>query len=131
VNVAEVSGGAGAACLDQGLFRLLSLLDHGGDPAWFNDVYTFTGFMLRPADRCRIYIRAVESGRVHGIEIPLTHADGRAIFGVGGSLVQELAALVREGDLSVQPKVGGRDDYCDDVFDMTEWLDPPASAALL
>lgn len=128
VDLADASVLAGEGSPDQGLFRLLSLLDQGGDPAWFHDVFTFTGFMLQPAGRCRIYLRATESGRVHGVEIPLRHGDGRAIFGIGGSLVQELAALVREGDLAVQPRIDDRDDYCDDVVDMTGWVDPPPSA---
>ncbi|MEH0933849.1 hypothetical protein [Micromonospora psammae] len=128
VSAAQLAESMEAGVPDLGLFQLFSQFAHGGDPPWFTDVYEFTGFMLLPYDRCRIYLRVGGNGEVHGIDIPLTHADGGAIYGLAGSLVQELATLVRVGDLSIQPKVDRHDDYCGTVFDMSEWVDPPAPA---
>jgi hypothetical protein len=107
------------------LFRLISHLARGRDSAWFSDVYTLTGFMLQADRRCRIYIQATLTGVTYGLEIPLVNSDGRAIYGVGSGLVQELFAKVREGQLLTEPTVAEADDYCEHLLDLTEWVDPP------
>ncbi|NJC72540.1 hypothetical protein HC031_22880 [Planosporangium thailandense] len=119
---------ATAPSYDHGLFGLFSLLVHGGGFPWFEDVYTFAGFMLR-GERCRIYIRVTDNGTVYGIEIPLTHADGRPLRRFAGSLPQELASLVPDGDLATNPVIDDRDDYCGQVFDLTSRIIPAAPSA--
>ncbi len=109
----------------QELFRLFSHLARGRDSAWFSDVYTFTGFMLQADRRCRIYIQDMLNGVTYGLEIPLVNAGGRAVYGIGSSLVQELFAKVREGQLLTEPAVEEPDDYCEHLLDLTEWVDPP------
>jgi hypothetical protein len=110
---------------DQSLFGLFSLLVHGGGFPWFEDVYTFAGFMLQDNLKCRIYLTATANSDVYGIEIPLAHPDGEILHSFGGSLPQELVSLVREEDLLLQPSIDRADDYCIEVFDMAKWIDPP------
>jgi hypothetical protein len=113
---------------DHSLFGLFSLLVHGGGFPWFEDVYAFAGFMLRPARRCRIYIRATDDGSLYGVEIPLTHSDGTLMGRFGGGLPQELTPLVRDGTLRAQPSIDDLDDYCAGVVDLTSRIDPGARA---
>jgi hypothetical protein len=112
------------AFYDHSLFGLASLLVHGGGFPWFEDLYTFAGLMLRGGNKCRIYIRRAKDRKNYGIEIPLSGADGRTAHGFGGSLPQELAPLVRGGDLFLQPTVDDHDDYCGEIFDMARWVSP-------
>lgn len=125
VSPAEVDALAGQVGPEHGLTRLFTMLAYGGDPPWFSQVYTFTGFMLQPGDRCRAYVRAVDDGTTYGIDFPLRHADGHAIRGVAASLPQELESLIGVGDLAIQPRIDGPDDYCDVIVDLTRWVDPP------
>lgn len=124
----EVDALAGRVGPEHGLARLFTMLTYGGDPPWFADVFTFTGFMLQADRRCRAYVRAAEDGTTYGVDFPLTHADGHAIRGTAASLPQELESLIRVGDLTIQPRIDAPDDYCDVLVDMSRWVDPPSSA---
>lgn len=107
------------------LFQFLNYLTRGSGPAWFEEALNFTGFMLQSNHRCRIYIRATRTAKVHGLQIPLRRSDGGSVYGLGGALVQELFAKVRAEDLRSEPKVGQHDDYSEVVYDLNEWVDPP------
>jgi hypothetical protein len=107
------------------LFGLFSQLTRGGDPPWFGDVYTFTGFMFQPEQHCRIYIRAGQTDTRYGLNIPLVKSNGHPIYGVGASLVQELFSKTREGQLKYEAHLHTADDYCDELLDLTRWVDPP------
>jgi hypothetical protein len=107
---------------DQSLFGLFSILVHGGGFPWFEDVLTFDGFMFPNRTTCRVYLRIADSGRVVGIEVPLLTVDGQPRHRFAGSLPQELASLVRAGDLLNQPQVDQRDEYCAVIFDMSSWV---------
>ncbi|WP_412748521.1 hypothetical protein [Krasilnikovia sp. M28-CT-15] len=114
----------------QELFRLLVLLTRGSDCPWFSNVYTLTGFMFQPARKCRIYVQAARTQTRYGLQVPLLKASGQAIYGVGAGLVQELFARIREGQLHDEERLAIDDDYCDEVFDLTEWIDPPLPLTL-
>ncbi|WP_446211308.1 hypothetical protein [Micromonospora sp. IBSANI012] len=128
VPSAEIGALAERVGPEHGLARLFAMLTYGGDPPWFAEVFTFTGFMLQAGQRCRAYVMAAESGATYGIDFPLTHANGHAIRGTAASLPQELESLIRVGDLTIQPRIDVPDDYCDVLVDMTRWVDPPSSA---
>ncbi|MEU4714309.1 hypothetical protein AB0F73_11750 [Micromonospora purpureochromogenes] len=128
VSPAEIAALAGRVGPEHGFARLFAMLAYGGDPPWFAEVFTFTGFMLQPGQRCRAYLRAAEDGTTYGIDFPLRHANGHAIRGTAASLPQELESLIRVGDLTIQPRIDVPDDYCDVLVDMTQWVDPPSPA---
>ncbi|MER6590833.1 hypothetical protein ABT214_02985 [Micromonospora purpureochromogenes] len=46
VSPAEIAALAGRVGPEHGLARLFAMLAYGGDPPWFAEVFTFTGFML-------------------------------------------------------------------------------------
>ncbi|MGC4744669.1 hypothetical protein ACLQ28_03235 [Micromonospora sp. DT201] len=107
---------------DQNLFGMLSILIHGGGFPWFEDVYSFAGFMLSGNGRCRIYIKVAATGEAYGLDVSLVDKSGGVSAGSGGTLPQELASIIRTGTLLVQPKVHANDDYAPVVFDMTKWV---------
>ncbi|MEU2041351.1 hypothetical protein [Nocardia niwae] len=107
---------------DQRLFSLFSILVHGGGVPWFEDLYTFAGFMLINPGVCRIYLRLTATGLTYGIDLPLIGADGRPM--VGSSLPQELAPLVRNGDLATRRVLDDTDNYCTAVVDLGVLLGP-------
>ncbi|MEU4621004.1 hypothetical protein AB0G04_13625 [Actinoplanes sp. NPDC023801] len=63
------------------------------------------------------------TGKICGIELPLTSSSGDVVPGMGGSFPQELASVIRNGTLVRQPQTGIEDDYCATVYDMTAWVD--------
>lgn len=106
---------------DHNLFGLLSILIHGGGFPWFENIYTCAGFMLLPADRVRVYLSLTERSTVWGVEVPLLDPrNSRPIE--YGSLPQELASLLRDGGRIPGSTVGSKDDYCAEVFDMSDWV---------
>ncbi|WP_067804304.1 hypothetical protein [Nocardia beijingensis] len=107
---------------DQRLFSLFSIFVHGGGVPWFEDLYTFAGFMFTNARVCRIYLRVTATGVTYGIDLPLIGADGRPM--VGSNLPQELAPLVRNGDLATRRVLDDTDNYCTAVVDLGAWLGP-------
>jgi hypothetical protein len=113
---------AGPTYPDQRLFSLLSGLVHGGGFPWFEDLYTFAGFMFTAAQVCRIYLRVTSTDTTYGVDLPLT-ADGRPTDGFS-NLPQELAALVGNGDLANREVLDDSDDCCNAVIDLSAWLEP-------
>ncbi|NYF54572.1 hypothetical protein [Micromonospora purpureochromogenes] len=111
----------GESATDLNLFALFSLLVHGGGFPWFEDVYTFAGFMLTGDGPCRCYVRVTGTGAVYGLDIPLRDTAGRPLSGFT-SLPQELAPLIREKDLFRQPQVDDEDEYCEAVYDLSQWV---------
>ncbi|MDH6462281.1 hypothetical protein M2302_002459 [Micromonospora sp. A200] len=111
----------GESVTDLNLFALFSLLVHGGGFPWFEDVYTFAGFMLTGDGSCRCYVRVTGTGAVYGLDIPLRDTAGRPVSGYT-SLPQELTPLIREKDLFRQPQVDDEDDYCEAVHDLAQWV---------
>ncbi|MCY1144518.1 hypothetical protein OWR29_41525 [Actinoplanes sp. Pm04-4] len=107
--------------LDHGLFGLLSMLIHGGGYPWFEDTYTSMGFMLRPSEQARLYVSLTGRRTVWEADIPLRHPRTHRPVDYG-SLPQELASLLRDGERLPGKTVTGRDDYCSEVFDMSEWF---------
>ena len=112
---------AGSSYPAQDLFGLFSVLVHGGGFPWFEDLYTFAGFMLTHPDVCRIYLRVTNSGVTYGIDLPLAMTDGRSGSGFS-NLAQELAALVGDGTLATRKMLDNTDDYCTAVVDLSAWL---------
>ncbi|MET7769279.1 hypothetical protein [Nocardia sp. NPDC005366] len=108
---------------DQNIFRLLGILVHGGGFPWFEEDFTFAGFLFTTPETCRIYLRMTSSGTVYGTELPMTYPDGRPFTGYA-YLAQALAPLARTGDLTNQPVIDAADDYCTAVIDLRAWLGP-------
>lgn len=106
---------------DHTLFGVLSILVHGGGFPWFEDVFTCSGFMLRPASKVRLYLRLTEKATVWGVDVPLVNARTHAPVGLG-VLPQELHSLLSDGQSLPAPTVDESDDYCSEIFDMTDWL---------
>lgn len=111
---------------DQNYFTLLSLLLFGGGPLWFEDTYALAGYLLTGRGRHRLYLHDQAAGKVLGIDLPLTAADRQVTPGFGGQLPQELASIIRSGQIRVQPQLKP-DEYCTVVYDLTAWLDPSAA----
>lgn len=99
------------------------MLVHGGGFPWFEDLYTFAGFMYTGPDVCRIYLRMTGTGLAYAVDLPLTGAAGRPAGGFS-NLPQELVPLVRNGDLTTPRVLDDTDDYCTAVIDLNAWLGP-------
>ncbi|MEV0723834.1 hypothetical protein AB0I37_13750 [Micromonospora purpureochromogenes] len=110
---------------EQELFRLFNLLHHGPMQMSVQDVYTFTGFMLRADQRCRIYVRLTDTRTSYGLEIPLRTSGGDSIFGIGASFGQELAMKLGCDGRLFEPVVDDADEYCKLVYDLQSWVNPP------
>ncbi|BDT97428.1 hypothetical protein [Nocardia sputorum] len=125
VAASETGFGSSAVPIssDQRLFSLFSLLVHGGGIPWFEDLYTFAGFMFTDPRVCRIYLRMTATGLTYGVDLPLVGTDGRPMLGFS-NLPQELAPLVRNGDLATRRVLDDTDDYCTAVVDLGTWLGP-------
>ncbi|WP_280495945.1 hypothetical protein [Nocardia asiatica] len=106
---------------DQGLFSVFSLFVHGGGFPWFEEDYTFGGFMFRSDHTCRIYIRITATDEIYGFDAPINGPHGPGVFGYG-LLPQELAPLARTGDLASKTIVDDTDEYCLAVVDLSSWV---------
>jgi hypothetical protein len=113
-------------CPDQCLFALFSVLVHGGGFPWFEDLYTFAGFMFTDPDVCRIYLHVTGTDLTYGVDLPLTGPDGRPAGGFA-NLPQELAPLVRNGALANRTVLDDTDDYCTAVIDLSTFLGPTSA----
>lgn len=102
---------------DQLLFSLFSVLVHGGGFPWFEDLYTFAGFMFTDSNVCRIYLHVTGTNLTYGVDLPLTGSDGHPTAGFT-ALPHELAPLVRNGDLGKRKVLDDTDDYCTAVIDL-------------
>jgi hypothetical protein len=109
------------ATQDLAMFSLFSVLVHGGGFPWFEDVFTFNGFMSMPNDSFRLYLKRSETKASFGVQIPLRAATGVPV-NTFSALHQELVALIREGELFRREPLDEDDDYCDSVFDLSGWL---------
>lgn len=106
---------------DQRLFSLFSVLVHGGGFPWFEDLYTFAGFMFTDSNVCRIYLHVTGTDLTYGIDLPLTGPDGRPTAGFT-PLPQELAPLVRNGALGKRRVLDDTDEYCTAVIDLSVFV---------
>jgi hypothetical protein len=106
---------------DLALFSLFSLLVHGGGFPWFEDVFTFDGFMLTAPDRCRLYLKTSNTCETFGVEIPLRDSS-QLPLAPSTALPHELSSLIRDGELFRRECLDEVDDYCSSVFDLSEWL---------
>ncbi|WP_225729606.1 MULTISPECIES: hypothetical protein [unclassified Nocardia] len=106
---------------DQALFSVFSLFVHGGGFPWFEEDYTFGGFMFRSDRICRIYVKVTATDAVYGFDAPINGPHGPGTYGYG-LLPQELAPLARTGDLAAKPVVDDTDDYCVAVVDLSSWV---------
>ena len=88
-------------------------------------VYTFTGFMLRGNQRCRIYVRMADTRTSYGLEIPLRKNSGDPISGIGASFAQELAMKLGGDGQLFDPVIDDADEYCKLVYDLGSWINPP------
>jgi hypothetical protein len=109
------------ATQDLAMFSLFSVLVHGGGFPWFEDVFTFNGFMSTAPDSLRLYLRRSGARESFGVQIPLRAADGGPVA-TFTALHHELVALVREGELFRREPLDEADDYCAPVFDLSGWL---------
>lgn len=117
---------ADPTCPDQCLFALFSVLVHGGGFPWFEDLYTFAGFMFTDPDVCRIYLHVTGTDLTYGVDLPLTGPDGHPAGGFA-NLPQELAPLVRNGALANRKVLDDTDEYCTAVIDLSTFLGPTSA----
>jgi hypothetical protein len=106
---------------DIALLSLFSVLVHGGGFPWFEEVFSFNGFMLTASDRFRLYLKKTDTNQTLGVEIPERAPGGTPLTGFT-ALPQELFALIRKGEIFRLECRDMTDDYCDSVFDLSEWL---------
>ncbi|MGN9808962.1 hypothetical protein ACTMSW_06345 [Micromonospora sp. BQ11] len=106
----------------QELLRLFQLMQRGPIRASVDDVYTFTGFMLLGGDRCRIYVRVLDSGLSYGLDIPIRGDTGAPIIGLSASFGQELAMKLGADGVLYEPVVDQADDYCTLVYRLDSWI---------
>jgi hypothetical protein len=109
---------------DQELFQLFDLMHRGPFLDSVDGVYTFTGFMLIPNQRCRIYVRMTTTRTSYGLDIPLFRHGGGAISGITASFTQELAMKLHADGELYDPVVDRADDYCERVYDLSNWINP-------
>lgn len=112
------------AHVEQNLFRLFSLMHRGPILESVEGVFAFSGFMLQPGERCRLYCRMVRTRNSYGFEIPLRRRRDGSPTGISTSLRQELTAKLGSQGRLFDPVLAEADDYCDHVYDLTDWLDP-------
>ncbi|MGC9670366.1 hypothetical protein ACNTMW_27960 [Planosporangium sp. 12N6] len=125
VSASELIGASAEVPPNQDLFRLLAQLYGGPALPQFREVYKFSGFMLRGPNRCRIYVQASSARTSYGLDIPLTRSSGESIFGVAAGFVQELASKLHTDGQLFDPIINQPDDYCNRVYDLTSWINPP------
>ncbi|MEV1144258.1 hypothetical protein [Micromonospora sp. NPDC049799] len=127
VPLPEVSivGARAAVAPGQELLRLFQLMQRGPIRPSVDDVYTFTGFMLIGEDRCRIYVRVLDTGVSYGLDIPLIDGNGNTILGLSAAFGQELAMKLGADAVLYEPVVDRADDYCSLVYGLHSWIEPP------
>ena len=119
VDAAETAFDSGTAVSPgHRLFSLFSTLVHGGGFPWFEDVYTFAGFLLINQHTCRVYLRESDSGVTYGFDLPFADSGNESLGFT--ALPQEMVPLIRNGDFA-RHVIADSDDYCDAVVDASAW----------
>ncbi|MFI7573933.1 hypothetical protein [Micromonospora sp. NPDC049497] len=127
LSAAEIASARLTIAPEQTLLHLFHLMQRGPIRESVDDVYAFTGFMLHGGDRCRIYIRVLESGVSYGLDIPLIDGNGNTILGLSAAFGQELAMKLGADGVLYEPVVDQADDYCALVYRLDSWIEPPQS----